>query len=106
MHAPTDTHWQAVKRLLQYLKGFSLNGLTLSTTSFYIYIYIYIYIFAYFNVNWASCPNDRKNTGSYCVFFDNNLVSWSASKQKVVSLSSTKSEHSTVANATSKLVWI
>ena len=45
MHAPTDTHWQAVKRLLQYLKGFSLNGLTLSTTSFYIYIYIYIYIY-------------------------------------------------------------
>ncbi|KAL5555674.1 hypothetical protein UlMin_037910 [Ulmus minor] len=39
----------------------------------------------YRNADYASTPDDRKSSSGYCIFFGDNLVSWSATKQKVVS---------------------
>ncbi|KAL5579598.1 hypothetical protein UlMin_012040 [Ulmus minor] len=36
-------------------------------------------------VDWAGSPDDRRSASAYCLFLGNSLISWSATKQKVVS---------------------
>ena len=77
MHRPTTTYWQVVKRILRYLKHTISHGLLLkhsSSTRFG----------AFFDVDWAGCPDDRKSTSGFCVYLGDNLISWSSKKQPTV----------------------
>ncbi|KAL6330615.1 hypothetical protein AAG906_003223 [Vitis piasezkii] len=49
---------------------------------------------AYSDADWAGCPDTRRSTSSYSIFLGNNLVSWSAKKQPIVSRSSCESKSS------------
>uniref|UniRef100_A0A2N9GL63 Reverse transcriptase Ty1/copia-type domain-containing protein n=1 Tax=Fagus sylvatica TaxID=28930 RepID=A0A2N9GL63_FAGSY len=89
MHKPTLLHWQSVKRLLRYLKHT---------------------IFKYLNppdlqADWAGNKDDRRSTGSFCVFLGKNLISWSCRKQATVARSSTEAEYKALANAAAELKW-
>jgi hypothetical protein len=99
MHRPTKLHWQAVKRILRYLKHSITHGLLLhknSSTS----------IQAYSDADWAGCPDDRCSTGAYCVFLGTNLISWTSRKQPTVSRSSKEAEYKSVANTAAELLWL
>ena len=68
MHAATISHWKALKCLFRYLKATYSHGLSFqSSLDFSLTVYT--------DVNWASCPDDRRSTGDHCAFLRPNLVS-------------------------------
>jgi histone deacetylase 1/2 len=99
LHAPTTTHWAAVKRILRYLKQSTRVGLKISKSHSLL-------VSAFSDADWAGCLDDRRSTGGFAVFLGTNLVSWSARKQATVSRSSTEAEYKSLANATVEVMWI
>lgn len=69
MHNPTTNHWAAVKRILRYLNGSSSQGLTLRPDSSFS-------LHAYCDADWVGCPDDRRSTSGFCIYFGSNLISW------------------------------
>lgn len=69
MQNPSNTHWQAVKRILRYLKGTIHYGLTLSISE-------NINLSGYADTDWGSDPDDRRSTSGYCIFLGKNPISW------------------------------
>ena len=59
---PIDVHWKACKRVLCYLKGTITHGLHFKSSK-------QLDLVGFSNADWASCPNDRRSTSGYCVFF-------------------------------------
>jgi hypothetical protein len=68
IHQPPKLHWEAVKRMLRYLKHTITHGLLLQKTHS-------TSLQAFSNVDWVGCPDGRKSTGIYCVFLGSNLIS-------------------------------
>jgi len=99
MHNPQLHHWQAVKRILRYIAGTQFHGIRFSPSSSKS-------LQAFTDADWDSDPDDRKSTSGYCVYFGNNIVSWSSKKQKVVSRSSTEAEYRSLASAMTDISWI
>jgi hypothetical protein len=99
MSEPTDAHWQMVKRILRYIKGTLSHGLTFQPSS-------NLSLHAYWDADWAGCPNDRRSTTGFAVYLNPNLISWSSKKQPTVSRSSTEAEYRSLAVTASELVWI
>lgn len=85
MHKPTSTHWLAVKRILFYLQGTSTHDMFHKSSA--------LTLTAYADANYTRDPDDRRSTGSYCLYLGSNLVSWSSKKQDGVSRSSTEAKY-------------
>jgi histone deacetylase 1/2 len=71
LHCLTTVHWAAVKRILRYIKGTLGLGLIFKKSP-------YTLVSAFSDADWARCPDDRRSTGGFAVYFGPNLVSWSA----------------------------
>ena len=99
MHRPTTIHWQAVKRLLHYLKQSIHFGLQLKRSKTHS-----LQVFS--NADWAGCRDDRCSTGGFCVFLGDNLISWGCRKQKTIARSSTKVEYKALTNAAIETKWL
>lgn len=60
MHCPLDTHFEAVERILRYLKGTLTHGMTLKRSSHYLVGFSY--------VDWVSDSDDRRSMTGYWIF--------------------------------------
>ncbi|CAL2259563.1 unnamed protein product [Prunus armeniaca] len=100
MGYPTDLHMEAVKRILQYLKGTLGHGLPFHPSPHSTILV------AYSDADWVGCPDTRRSTTGYCVFLRSNLISWSAKKQRTVSRSSAEAEYRALAYACADTIWI
>jgi Reverse transcriptase (RNA-dependent DNA polymerase) len=97
--APTDVHWQLVKRILQYVKDTLHHGLLLRHSP-------QLCLNAYCDADWAGDPDDRRSTTGYVVYLGLNIVSWPSKKHATVSRSSTEAEYRSLAMTTSELLWL
>ncbi|GKE08792.1 gag/pol polyprotein [Tanacetum coccineum] len=79
MHAPTENHWSAVKRILRYLHG---------------------------TVEHAGDLDDRRSTGGFAIYLGSNLISWTARKQCTILRSSIEAEYKALADTVVELKWI
>lgn len=85
MHSPRDTHLQAVKRILRYLKATIDFGISFILTSSST-------LTGYVDSDWAGCPDRRRSTMSHCIFLGAHPISWSRKKQVTLSQYSTETE--------------
>ncbi|KAK2391898.1 putative mitochondrial protein [Trifolium repens] len=99
LNSPCESHWNAVVRILKYIKRAPGKGLVFTDNG-------HTNIVGYSDADWAGDPNDRRSTSGYCIFIGGNLISWKSKKQTVVSRSSTEAEYRAMAHATCELVWL
>ena len=99
MQAPHVNHWNAVIRILRYIKRAPGQGLVYEDKGD-------TQISGYCDADWAGSPIDRRSTTGYCVSIGGNIISWKSKKQQVVVRSSAEAEYRAMASVTSELVWI
>jgi histone deacetylase 1/2 len=96
---PTEVHWEAVKRILRYVKGTLDTGLRIRRS-----LQQSVSIFT--DADWAGDVDDRRSTSGFAVFVGPNLISWSSKKQPTVSRSSTEAEYKALANGAAEAMWV
>jgi hypothetical protein len=88
-----------MKCILRYLQGTRDYGLLLRRSSSSDLV-------IYTDADWAGCPDTRRFTSCYVMFLEDNLVSWSAKRQTVISRSSAEAEYRAVANGVAEATWL
>ncbi|CAA7051447.1 unnamed protein product, partial [Microthlaspi erraticum] len=99
MHKPTTNHWQAVKRVLQYLAGTAAHGIFLPKNN-------PMTLHAFSDADWGGDSDDYVSTNAHIVYLRSQPVSWSSKEQRGVARSSTEAEYMSVANTSVELIWI
>ncbi|RVW36509.1 Retrovirus-related Pol polyprotein from transposon RE1 [Vitis vinifera] len=93
LQSPCDSHWDAVIRILRYIKSTPGQGVLYENRD-------HTQVVGYTDADWAGSPTDRRSTSGYCVFIGGNLISWKSKKQDVVARSSAEAEYRAMALAT------
>jgi histone deacetylase 1/2 len=96
---PTTTHMQAVKRILRYVAGTIHHGLRFQPSSDKSLI-------AFSDSDWAGCPDTRRSTTGFVIFYAGIPVSWVSRKQHTISRSSCEAEYRAVSSTVTELLWL
>jgi hypothetical protein len=99
MVKPQESHWNATKAILMYLKGTLDYGIKYIDTSDVEWT-------GYLDSDWVGYPYDQRTTTGYAFGIGSRIVSWSSKKQPIVSLSSTEVEYKALCAATCEVVWL
>ncbi|KAD3066803.1 hypothetical protein E3N88_34683 [Mikania micrantha] len=91
-------HWDAVKWLLQYLKGTSMMSLCFKGKD--------TVLRGYTDADLGGCKESYKSTTGYVFSVGGNAFSWMSKLQKSVALSTTEAEYMAAAEASKELIWL
>jgi len=99
MQQPRVPHFQALLRVLRYLKSTPDLGILLNNSSD-------VSLTAYCDSDWAACVHTRRSVSGYVVFFGHSLISWKSKKQGTVALSSAEAEYRSLRRLVAELAWL
>nr|AAV44166.1 putative polyprotein [Oryza sativa Japonica Group] len=95
---PEDDHWQALKRVMRYLKG---------TMSYGIHYTGYPKVLeGYSDSNWISDADEIKATSEYAFTLGGGAVSWKSCKQTILTRSTMEAELTALDTATVEAEWL
>ena len=97
MDKPGKAHWSAVKWILRYLKGTSKLGLLFSAQSSCTVI-------GYSDSDYASDLDRRRSLTGYVFTLSECAVSWKATLQSTVALSTTEAEYMALTEAAKEAI--
>ncbi|XP_040366874.1 secreted RxLR effector protein 161-like, partial [Rosa chinensis] len=100
MHNPSESHMDAVMRILKYLKSAPGRGVLFSKHN------NILEVCGFTDADWAGNITDRRSTSGYFIFVGGNLVTWKSKKQKVVARSSAEAEYRGMAHGVCELLWL
>lgn len=86
LHCLNDAYWTTIKQILHHLQLTTSHALSLTEAQ-------NLNLIAYFDADWARCPNDRHSTFGYYIYLGPNLISWSVKKQPTIACTSTEAEY-------------
>src|SRR5438477_1963506 len=99
---PRLQHWQAVKRVLHYVKGTLDHSITYYHLS---HLLSTLQPVIYSDSSYADCLDTGRSTQGYMMMLSGGPVAWSAKKQDVVTLSTTESEYIAMVHAGQTALW-
>lgn len=99
MSQPGKKHWQAVKRIFRYLKGTSDVGLIYRGD-------IQCLVTGYSDSDYAGDVDSRRSMTGYVFTLGGSVVSWKATLQPTVSLSTTEAEYMALTEAAKEGIWL
>lgn len=98
LKAPTDDHWRAAVRVLQYLECTKHKALQLGVPT--------LQVRAYSDSDWAEDRHYRRSTTGYVFALGSGAISWRSRKQKTVALSSTEGEYMALNDSCREALWL
>jgi hypothetical protein len=98
MNNPGKEHWEGVKWILRYLRGFATHTLCFGGLETILHGYI--------NSNMAGDKDSRRSTKGYVFTIGGTTISWIFKPQKVVALSTTKAEYVAATEASKEMIWL
>jgi hypothetical protein len=66
----------------------------------------YMNIKSYYDSDWVSCQEDKKSTSGYCMFIEDNLVSWQSKKQPIIVRSMIETEWRAMTLGVAEMLWL
>eukprot|EP00253_Pinus_taeda_P020410 PITA_20410 len=99
MERPKETHWQATKRILRYVKGTKRYGIFYTVSKC-------LDLVGYTDSDWARSVDDRKSTSDYVFHIGTGAISWASKKQPIVALSIAEAKYMATTAAACQAVWM
>lgn len=100
LHCYNETHWNAVKKILKYLRGTIEFGLCYQskpqTTD----------LIGYSDADYANDNATRRSMTGYVFIKNGAAITWSSQRQQSVALSTTEAEFMAACAATKEVIWI
>ena len=97
-HNPNDKHWNALYRLLSYLKG---------TANWILHFSKFLAVLEGFcDANWVTDNNEVSSTSGYVFTLGRGTISWKASKQTCIARSTMESEFIALELASQEAEWL
>ncbi|XP_070015243.1 secreted RxLR effector protein 161-like [Nicotiana sylvestris] len=96
---PGLAHWQAVKRIMIYLKGTADYALCYQGGKD-------LRLVGYSDVDHEGDLDERKSSSGYVFLLSDGAISWSSKKQSCVSLSTMEDEYVALASVAQEAVWL
>nr|GEV91020.1 retrovirus-related Pol polyprotein from transposon TNT 1-94 [Tanacetum cinerariifolium] len=98
---PGKSHWEAVKWILKYLWGTANVGLIYGTNRDN-----HMDVTGFVDSDYAKDPDKGRSITGYAFLVQGCVVSWKATLQHLVALSTTEAEHMALTKAVKEAIWL